>query len=179
MGKLATLFERIAGQIQFNRDPVGYFRSIGVQIGEGTVLYGPNRRMFSTEPYLVKIGRDCHITPDVFFVPHDGSALLFRKEEPTSDLLAPITIGDRVFIGTRSTILLGVTVGSDSIIAAGSLVNRDVPSGVVVAGVPAKPVSTVEDVRSSALARSTGTKRMSESEKREYLLDLFKDQLRA
>jgi hypothetical protein len=95
MGKIATLFKRIAGLIEFHRDPVSYFRSTGVQIGEGTVLYNPNRRMFSTEPYLVKIGRDCHITPDVFFVPHDGTALLFRKEEPTLDLLAPITIGDR------------------------------------------------------------------------------------
>jgi acetyltransferase-like isoleucine patch superfamily enzyme len=133
--------------------------------------------MFVHEPYLIKIGRDCHVTEDVFFVPHDGSALLFRKDEPSLDLLAPIIIGDRVFIGTRSTVLSGVTVGDDCIIGAGSLVNRDVAPGTIVGGVPAKQIGTVESFRERAIARSTGTKGMSEKQKRETLLALYKDRL--
>jgi acetyltransferase-like isoleucine patch superfamily enzyme len=177
MSVLKSIIGRIFNFIRFRRNHVGYFRSLGVQIGEGMVFYGPKQSMFSTEPYLVKIGRDCHITPDVEFVPHDRSALLFRKEVPTLDLLAPIVIGDRVFIGTRSTILLGVTVGNDCIIAAGSLVNRDVPSGTIVGGVPAKQIGTVESFRERAIARSTRTKGMADRKKRDMLLALYKDRL--
>lgn len=50
---------------------------------------------------------------------------------------APIVIGDNVWIGLRSTILKGVTIGEGAIVAAGSVVNRDVPAGALVAGVPA------------------------------------------
>lgn len=51
---------------------------------------------------------------------------------------APITIGDRVWIGCRVIILAGVTIGEGSIVAAGSVVTRDVPPGTLVAGNPAK-----------------------------------------
>jgi acetyltransferase-like isoleucine patch superfamily enzyme len=50
----------------------------------------------------------------------------------------PITIGNGVWIGVRSTILPGVIIGDGAVIAAGSLVNRDVASNTLVAGVPAK-----------------------------------------
>lgn len=53
---------------------------------------------------------------------------------------APVTIGDDVFIGVGAIILPGVTIGDSAVIAAGALVNRDVASQTVVAGVPAKPV---------------------------------------
>jgi acetyltransferase-like isoleucine patch superfamily enzyme len=58
---------------------------------------------------------------------------------------APIRIGDRVWIGMNSTILKGVTIGHDAIIAAGSVVIRDVPPNCLVAGVPARVKKT--DVR--------------------------------
>lgn len=51
---------------------------------------------------------------------------------------APVVIGNDVWVGANSTILPGVTIGDFSVVAAGSVVTRDVPSGVVVAGVPAE-----------------------------------------
>ena len=51
---------------------------------------------------------------------------------------APVVIGHDCWIGANSTILPGVTIGDYSIIAAGSVVTKDVPSGVMVAGNPAK-----------------------------------------
>ena len=54
--------------------------------------------------------------------------------------LSPVRIGDNVWIGACSTILEGVTIGECSIVAAGALVNKDVPPYTVVAGVPARVI---------------------------------------
>lgn len=54
------------------------------------------------------------------------------------ELAKPITIGNRVWIGGRTVILPGVTIGDFAVIAAGSVVSRDVPAGAVVRGVPAR-----------------------------------------
>ncbi|XVJ60776.1 MAG: sugar O-acetyltransferase [Tepidisphaera sp.] len=54
------------------------------------------------------------------------------------ELARPITVGNRVWIGGRSVILPGVTIGDFAVIAAGSVVSRDVPAGAVVRGVPAR-----------------------------------------
>jgi acetyltransferase-like isoleucine patch superfamily enzyme len=53
---------------------------------------------------------------------------------------APIIIGDRVWVGMRSTILKGVTIGDGAVIAAGSVVAKDVPPGALVGGVPARVI---------------------------------------
>lgn len=52
----------------------------------------------------------------------------------------PVKIGNRVWCGTRVTILSGVTIGDDVVIGAGSLVNKDVPANTIVVGVPAKVI---------------------------------------
>ncbi len=56
----------------------------------------------------------------------------------------PITIGDDVWIGGGCTILAGVTIGDNSIVAAGSVVTKDVPSNTIVAGNPAKRIKDIE-----------------------------------
>lgn len=58
--------------------------------------------------------------------------------------LAPVKIGNFVWIGAHATILSGVTVGDNSIIAAGAVVTKDVPSNVVVAGAPAGIIKRIE-----------------------------------
>jgi acetyltransferase-like isoleucine patch superfamily enzyme len=52
----------------------------------------------------------------------------------------PITICDGVWLGARSTILPGVTVGGGAVVGAGAVVTKDVPANTVVAGVPAKVI---------------------------------------
>ncbi|MDE6273000.1 MAG: sugar O-acetyltransferase [Muribaculaceae bacterium] len=56
----------------------------------------------------------------------------------------PIRIGDRVWIGGGSTILGGVTIGDDSVIGAGSVVTRDIPSGVIAAGNPCRILRKID-----------------------------------
>lgn len=56
---------------------------------------------------------------------------------------APIVIGKNVWVGSNATILQGVTVGDDAIVAAGAVVTRDVAPGTIVGGVPARFLKTV------------------------------------
>ena len=59
--------------------------------------------------------------------------------------LAPIVIGNNVWIGANATVLPGVTIGDGAIIAAGAVVTKDVPANVIVGGIPAKIIKTIEN----------------------------------
>ncbi len=67
----------------------------------------------------------------------------FMPERRGDTIPKPIVIGKNVWIGSNSTILGGVTIGDNSIIAAGSLVNKDVPPDMVVAGTPAGVIKSI------------------------------------
>lgn len=56
----------------------------------------------------------------------------------------PVTIGDRVWCGMNVTILGGVEIGDDVVIAAGAIVTKNVPSNTVVAGIPAKRIKEIK-----------------------------------
>lgn len=58
---------------------------------------------------------------------------------------SPVIIGENVWIGSNSTILPGVTIGDNSVVAAGAVVTKDVPENTVVAGVPAKVVKKINN----------------------------------
>ena len=75
--------------------------------------------------------------------PH-GPYNLLSKLYPRK--IAPVIIGDNVWIGANATILPGVKIGDCSVVAAGALVNKDVPNNVVVAGVPAKIVKRLPEL---------------------------------
>lgn len=57
----------------------------------------------------------------------------------------PVIIGDNVWIGGDATILPGVTIGDNVVIGAGSVVTKDIPSNVVIAGNPAKIIKTLSN----------------------------------
>ncbi|MDX6254542.1 MAG: hypothetical protein QOJ11_876 [Frankiales bacterium] len=52
----------------------------------------------------------------------------------------PVVVGDNVWLGSKATLTAGTTVGADALVAAGAVVTRDVPAGVRVGGVPARPL---------------------------------------
>ena len=58
---------------------------------------------------------------------------------------APIHIEDRVWIGANATVVPGVTIGENSIVAAGAVVTKDVPPNTIVGGVPAKVLKRIDE----------------------------------
>src|SRR5687767_986090 len=106
------------------RDPVAHARSLGVRVGRDCRLISC---VFGSEPYLITLGDHVSAT-NVAFVTHDGGVWVFRDRWPEADLIAPITVGNNVFIGANATIMPGVTIGDNVVIGAHSVVTRDVPS---------------------------------------------------
>ncbi len=101
---------------------------------------------FGSEPYLITIGKHVGIATEVLFITHDGGTYVFRHLERYKKVIkyGRITILDNCIIGARVIILPGVTIGPDSVVAAGSVVSRSVPPGVLAAGNPAKPIMTIQ-----------------------------------
>lgn len=90
----------------------------------------------------VLIGSNCMIA-DTDFHPLDAD---IRRENPndlSATKSAPIKIENDVFIGARSIILKGVTIGAGSIVGAGSVVTKDIPAGEIWAGNPAKFIKKI------------------------------------
>ena len=84
----------------------------------------------------ITIGKGATIARDVVIRDYDGHTI----ELPDYKIAKPIVIGCNVWIGNRAIILKGVTIGDGAIIAAGSIVTKDVPSEAIVAGIPSKVV---------------------------------------
>lgn len=103
-----------------------------IEIGKGTFL---NRGVSITSESSVTIGEYSLMAYDVFISDtneHDWPGIETRT--------APISIGSYVWIGARSIVLSGVTIGDGSVIAAGSVVTKDVPHHTLVAGNPARVI---------------------------------------
>lgn len=119
----------------------------GFDIGEGTIFYGPESIVLDRQrPWMLKIGKYCKITRGVTILTHDYSRSVLRRAY--GEILgeaAMTTIGDNVFIGVNSIILMGAHIGNNVIVGAGSVVGGKIPDNVVVAGNPAKVVRTLED----------------------------------
>jgi acetyltransferase-like isoleucine patch superfamily enzyme len=90
----------------------------------------------------VTISNGCVIGNNVFIAPN---CTLLNDKFPQSECLTPPILKDDVIIGGSSVILPNVTIGESAVIAAGSVVTRDVPPKSVVMGTPAKPIMTRDE----------------------------------
>ena len=125
--------------------PVNFAKSIGVNIKGDVTIYGSSYKMFSAEPYLVTLGDNVFISVDAKFICHDGSVLPFRKDIPDLDITKKITVGRNVFIGSGAVILAGVNIGDNCVVGANALVTKDVVSGSIVGGNPAKMIKSTNE----------------------------------
>jgi maltose O-acetyltransferase len=89
----------------------------------------------------VRIGDNCMIGPNVGI--YTAGHSIEPKGRNKSGYAIPIIIGNDVWIGGSCVILAGVTIGDNSVVAAGSVVTKDVPANVIVAGNPAKILKNI------------------------------------
>lgn len=90
----------------------------------------------------VLIGTNCMIS-DTDFHPINSEKRLLNTNDRESTKIAPIKIEENVFIGARSIILKGVTIGENSVVGAGSVVTKDIPANEIWAGNPAKFIKKI------------------------------------
>jgi len=122
---------------------VTFFDNVFIDAGSGVSIGSNTHADVFTSIYGyggVKIGENCAIAAGVRIYSQTNQ---YKAEREKPVVLQPIlnakvSIGNDVWIGTNAVILPGVTVGDHSVIGACSLVNKDVPAGSIVAGVPAK-----------------------------------------
>ena len=90
----------------------------------------------------IRIGDDCLIGHNAVLATlnHDLSPSRRADMHP-----APIRLGRNVWLGSNVTVLPGVTIGDDAVVAAGTVVTKDVPARAVVVGSPARVIRSVED----------------------------------
>lgn len=122
-------------------------RASGMTVGKNlSVMTGVD---FGSEPWLIRLGDHVRVSRGVQFVTHDGGAHVVRRMSRYSscriDTLAPISVGDNVFVGAGATILPGVVIGEHAIVAAGAVVTRSVPAFEIWGGVPARKIGSVLD----------------------------------
>lgn len=114
------------------------------------VIVGNNCRIyiysFGSEPFLISMGDYVTITSGVKIITHDGSTGLVRNDQGKRyQRYAPVKIGNNVFVGVNSIILPGVTIGSNVVIAAGSVVTKDIPDNCIVGGSPARRITNFQN----------------------------------
>lgn len=120
------------GVVLFGGTRIELYPGAAISIGEGSFI---NRNTSILAETSVRIGQYVLVGWDVTITDtdeHDWPGLGTRT--------APIQIGDHSWIGARSIILKGVTIGEGAVVAAGSVVTRDVAPYTLVAGSPAKPI---------------------------------------
>jgi maltose O-acetyltransferase len=112
----------------------------GLKVGENVWL-GENVYLDPAFPWLIEIGDECDISFDVVILAHDAAPRVGIGYSRIGRVC--LERGSRIGCGTL--IMPGVTIGEGSMVGAFSVVTRDVPSGVLMAGNPAKPVASMED----------------------------------
>lgn len=119
-------------------------------------------RVLPADPKFIKLHNNISVASNVSFVTHDIIHKVLGNF-PDKDVefqlhLGCIEVMDNVFIGSGTIIMPNVRIGPNAIVAAGSVITKDVPEGVVVGGVPAKVIGSFEDVVKKRAEESTTIK---------------------
>jgi len=113
----------------------------------GSATFGHDVKVFRGATIAVhsrlEVGNNCLFA--AYSSIHDEDHIYDRTSDPIGDRplkTSPIVIGNNVWVGTKATILQGVTIGDNAVIGANAVVTRDVPANSIVAGAPARVVKT-------------------------------------
>lgn len=117
-----------------------------MEIGKGTYFFSPETVVIDMQrPWMISIGEYCKITRGVIILQHDYSRSVLRRVY--GEIIGEskkTSIGNNVFIGMNSIILMGAQIGDNVIVGAGSVVSGKIPDNTVVGGNPARVICTLE-----------------------------------
>lgn len=136
-------------------------------------------RIIPDEPKLISFGDNVSVASGVTFVTHDVIDKVLNKMNYNFNFnynCAPIEVGNNVFIGCNVTILPNVKIGNNVIIAAGSVVTKDICDNSVVGGNPAKKISTFEEYVKNRKIVNEKLVYPSSKNEIEYLWNKFNDE---
>lgn len=109
-------------------------------------------RDIPAEPYLLSIHNNVRIAANVRFITHDTISLVidnipeyYQEHGRMKYFIGSIEVFDNVMIGTNTTVLYNVKIGPNAIVAAGSVVTKDVPPNTVVGGNPARVICSFDE----------------------------------
>jgi acetyltransferase-like isoleucine patch superfamily enzyme len=133
----------LANKCWFSKNVVISTEDGNVDIGHNVFI---NRNVMIVSMERISIGDDVLIGNNVSIYDHDhvfkNRSVAYGKQ---GFITARVRIDDKVWIGANSVILKGVTIGYGSVIAAGSVVNKSIPSRQIWGGVPVKFIKNIED----------------------------------
>lgn len=132
---LAELLGSVGDDVDI-RPPLYVDYGAHITVGSGTFA---NFGLIALDVASITIGRDVQIGPNVQLLT-PTHPLDPEQRRAKLEAAEPIVIEDNVWLGGGAIVLAGVTVGADSVIGAGAVVTRDIPSGVVAVGSPARVV---------------------------------------
>lgn len=112
-----------------------FINRFNIEIGKNTAI---NRKCYLDSRGGIKIGNNVSISPEVHLITAEHNI----NDPYFTYATAPIVLEDYVFIGTRAIVLPGVHLGKGCVVASGAVVTKSFPEYSVVAGVPAKIIST-------------------------------------
>lgn len=112
-------------------------RTAQISVGQGTATSN-NVSIIAMES--IAIGRNCRIGDMALIIDCDFHNVDPATRDESAGSCAPVVLGDNVWIGSRAIILKGVTIGNNSVIAAGAVVARSIPANSVAAGIPARVI---------------------------------------
>lgn len=132
---------------------------IGTEIDQSTTIFAP---FYTNFGQFTRIGKNVFINHACSFLDMGGITIedevligprvnLVTENHPLNPndrralITKPITIKQRAWIGAGATILPGVTIGENTVVAAGAVVSKDVPDNMIVGGVPARIIKSIND----------------------------------
>ena len=138
------LLDQILGSIQ--GEPViiaPFYCDCGFNISVGKNFYA-NHNVTILDAAKVTFGDNVFIAPNCVFSTA-GHAIDSEQRNRGLEIALPITVGDSVWIGANVSVLPGVTIGSNTVIGAGSVVNKDIPDGVIACGNPCRVIRKITE----------------------------------
>lgn len=137
---LHELFGQIKGNIVITAP---FYCDYGINISVGENFY-TNHNVIILDGAKVSFGDNVFVAPDCVFSTA-GHPLDTEQRNQGLEIALPITVGNNVWVGAHVSVLPGVTIGNDVVIGAGSVVNRDIPDGVVAAGNPCRVIRKITE----------------------------------